>query len=443
MLSEPLGEEGLGLFQCLYTPLDIISMKRKNTTLLFIGLFFFCLWSLLGCSDEIEVSVADAVSVKEAESMPLVKVFLENSGSMDGFMCEGSDLKNALFSYLSDLEQSGTKVEKYYINSEEIPFDMDIEQYIRDLSPESFRQAGGNRANSDILQLLDSMVSKVNSSCVSIFVSDCILDLPATDSQKYLTTGQISMRNALSRGRKKIPNLGVQILQMFSEFAGKYYYPQGGIEFLNGVRRPYYIWLFGSTDQLAKMRREVPFESLENYGLKEMVTFVPETKCAYTIINARGSDNVKKIVAQNHTYSFSFKVDLSRTLQDDKSIGNSSNYTLNREKMCEADISFIELDTPLRQPTLSIYPIPQKEAFTHTLKLAFPMRSLSRGQKLTIAFHVANKIPSWVELSNDDHGEDIHQNLFKTTGIKYLITGVAEAYSDVKTWCEFQFNVKQ
>ena len=107
--------------------------------------------------------------------MPLVNVFLENSGSMDGYMCEGSDLKNALFSYISDLEQAGAKVSKYYVNSQEIPYDLATEQYIRDLSPESFRVAGGNRANSDILQLLDDMVGKVTSSSISIFSSDLSL----------------------------------------------------------------------------------------------------------------------------------------------------------------------------------------------------------------------------------------------------------------------------
>lgn len=68
---------------------------------------------------------------------------------------------------------------------------------------------------------------------------------------------------------------------------------------------------------------------------------------------------------------------------------------------------------------------------------------LSRRRKLTIALQASVETPQWVTSSNDETGEDICQNLSKTTGIKYLINGVSEAYGDVTTWCEFNFDVKQ
>lgn len=424
-------------------PPNIITMKKTLHHILLLALSLLWLWSLYGCSDEVEISASKSIPIEDNTRMPLVNVFLENSGSMDGYMCEGSDLKNALFSYISDLEQAGAKVRKYYVNSQEIPYDLSTEQYIRDLSPESFRMAGGNRANSDILQLLDDMVGKVTSSSVSIFVSDCILDLPATDSQKYLKFSQISMRNAINKGRKRLPNLGVQVLQMFSEFTGKYYYPKGGNESLYGVKRPYYIWIFGTADQLARMSRNVSFERLKGYGLKQMVTFAPQTESAYAIIDGKGEKNAKTVRAQQDAYTFSFKVDLSKTLQDEKTLLSAERYTLNREKLQVADSSSKRARKPMPAATISIYPIPHSDSYTHSIELTFPKRMLSRRRKLTIALQASVETPQWVTSSNDETGEDICQNLSKTTGIKYLINGVSEAYGDVTTWCEFNFDVKQ
>lgn len=82
---------------------------------------------------------------------------------------------------------------------------------------------------------------------VSIFISDCILDLPVSNSQKFLSRCQISIKNAINEGRNKIPDLGVEIIKMTSDFNGKYYYPNGGIEKLKDVKRPYYIWILGIT----------------------------------------------------------------------------------------------------------------------------------------------------------------------------------------------------
>lgn len=52
-------------------------------------------------------------------------------------------------------------------------------------------------------------------------------------------------------------------------------------------------------------------------------------------------------------------------------------------------------------------------------------------------------MPSWVSESNDDTGANIQENLNKTTGIKYLIQGVADAYKNEKVSTTFNFNVKR
>ena len=46
----------------------------------------------------------EAVPVqKEIKDSIELKVYVENSGSMDAYMCAGSNLKDAVFDYVSDL----------------------------------------------------------------------------------------------------------------------------------------------------------------------------------------------------------------------------------------------------------------------------------------------------------------------------------------------------
>jgi hypothetical protein len=59
-----------------------------------------------------------------------LKVYVENSGSMNAYMCAGSNLKDAVFDYVSDLKRLTTSCSLYYINSKVIPFHGDLDTYI-------------------------------------------------------------------------------------------------------------------------------------------------------------------------------------------------------------------------------------------------------------------------------------------------------------------------
>lgn len=41
---------------------------------------------------------------------------------MDGYMCDGSQLKDAVYDYISDLNRNTSSTELYYINSKIIPY---------------------------------------------------------------------------------------------------------------------------------------------------------------------------------------------------------------------------------------------------------------------------------------------------------------------------------
>lgn len=398
-------------------------MKNKLIITSLIGLAALFGVVAVSCgSKKIEVS-STPVSSSIPSDNPCVKFFIENSGSMDGYMCDGSQLKDAVYDYVSDLNRNTNTTQLYYINSQIIPYKGNLTSYIKALNPASFHKAGGNTANTDLGSIIASVLETVNDTTVAIFVSDCILDLPAKDAQKFLTNCEIRIKDEVINAQKRVPNLGVEILKLASDFNGKYFYPNGSVEMLKDVKRPYYIWIFGNKNYLAKLNAAVPLSQLTKYDLSGIVAFSNQSAVPYDIFN--NALTGKTIVSSRGDYHVTIQADFSTTLQPDGIVQDKGNYTFNNSTI------IVE----------GVYPISdQKSKYSHFIKFTIPKGATIAQDCLT--FH-APKLPSWVSESNDETGTNIKENLNKTTGIKYLIQGVADAYKNEKISTTFNFNVKR
>ena len=398
-------------------------MKNKLiiTSLIGIAALFGVVVASCGHT-KIEVS-STAVSSSIPTNNPCLKVFIENSGSMDGYMCDGSQLKDAIYDFVSDLNRNTDTTQLYYINSKIIPYKGNLTSYIKDLNPTSFRKAGGNTSNTDLGSIIASVLGTVNDSTVAIFVSDCILELPAKDAQKFLTNCEIRIKDEIINIQKRVPDLGVEILKLSSDFNGKYFYPNGSVEMLKDVKRPYYIWIFGNKNYLAKLNIAVPFSQLKKYNLDGVVAFSNQSAVPYDIFN---NGLTSKTIVPNHgNYQVTIQADFSTTLQPEGMVQDKENYTFNN--------STIVVD--------GVYPISDAQSkYSHFIKFTIPKGTTIAQDCLT--FHTP-KLPSWVSESNDETGANIQSNLDKTTGIKYLIQGVADAYKNEKISTTFNFNVKR
>lgn len=375
----------------------------------------------VGCSSKIDVSSESVASTIKSDK-PVLKVFIENSGSMDGYMCNGSQLKDAIYDYVSDLNRSTDTTELYYINSVIIPYKGNLTSYIKDLNPISFRQAGGNTKNTDLGNIIASVLKTVNDTTVSILVSDCILDLPSKDAQKFLTNCEIRIKDEVVNAQKRIPNLGIEILKLSSDFDGKYFYPNGIVELLKGVKRPYYIWIFGNKDYLAKLNSEVPLDLLSKYDLGGIVSYTNKSEVPFDVRNRALTG--KTITPTKGDYHVTIRMDFRTTLQTDNAILDKANYVFNNSSLL--------ID--------GVYPITNKNSeYTHYVNFTIPNGTFIAQDCLTFN---TPKLPSWVSESNDETGENIAKNLNKTIGIKYLIQGVADAYKNETICAKMIFNVK-
>lgn len=342
---------------------------------------------------------------------------------MDGYMCAGSQLKDAVYDYVSELNRGTDTTSLYYINSIILPYKGNLTSYIKDLTPASFHQAGGNTSSTDLGNIIANVLQTVNDTTVSMFVSDCILDLPSKDAQKFLTNCEIRIKDEIINAKKRIHSLGIEILQLYSDFDGRYFYPNGTIEDLKGVKRPYYIWIFGDKNNIAKLNTDTPLSLLAKYGLSGTASFTTESAVPFEIKNK--SLTSQTIVPVKGDYEVTILADFRTTLQPSDEIQNKRNYSFNNQD--------IVID--------GVYPISAKNSqYTHYVKFTIPNGVNVAQECLTFN---APQMPSWVVNSNDETGTDIAKNISKTTGIRYLIQGVADAYNREPIVAKLNFTVKR
>jgi hypothetical protein len=401
-------------------------MERLKVKLLVKVLLVSIIFLNISCgSRDVTVTWSSIEGSAQSNNFKL-KVFIENSGSMDGYMCPGSELKDAVYSYASSLSSYADTTELNYINSRIIPYRYDMRRFIKDLDPYHFHVAGGNTSNSDISAMFESILNQTDDHTVSIFVSDCILDVPNGDSMDFFENRSIDIRNAFTKHLNKHSDLGVEIFRLESTFDGRYYYSRGS-ELLNNVKRPYYMWVIGNKNILAHLNKQVPPFTEIKHGIKNYFAFSTNSNIPFEITNTKNIAKGNQCVPTKNSdgdYEFLIKTNLRSTLQGADVLANPSNYATITSGIIVNGITEL--------------PNSSTSSFTHIINVIITNTSKSYAEKITLKPLYA---PSWLEEANDDTGKDVKKNMNKTTGIKYLVQGVADAYKKQEQLVDFKFVV--
>lgn len=345
-----------------------------------------------------------------------LKVYVENSGSMDAYMCAGSNLKDAVFDYVSDLKRLTTSCSLYYINSKVIPYNGELKSYIKDLTPQSFAMAGGDRRNTDLRDIFEKIIRANGKQCVSVFVSDCILDIPQ-NAIDFFGNCQVSIKNTFNEALSANPGLGVEIIKLESKFEG-YWYCGHNRELLKDVKRPYYIWVIGDQRYLADFNKKVPVENIIG-GIKEYSAYAAPQKIPFDI--------TKSTYVTNHSGKINVEVliNLRGSLQSGTMCKNTALYkSANPAQVTVASVNEIT-DASNR--------------YSHVVTLEIENPETLKLETLTFSYPY---LATWVSNSDDTIGANVKNNLDKTTGLMALIKGVAEAYKNSTTYGSVSFELK-
>ena len=345
-----------------------------------------------------------------------LKVYVENSGSMDAYMCPGSNLKDAVFDYVSELKKLTSSTSLYYINSKVIPYKGDLNSYIKDLTPAAFAKAGGSRGNTDLMKIFSDILNSQDDNTVSVLVSDCILDIPES-ATNYFGQCQVSIKNTFNEALDKTPNLGVMIIQLESKFEGFWFCGKNSKNLFD-VKRPYYIWVIGNQQYLSAINKKVNVNDIIG-GIKNYSAYASSLPIPFTF--------EKSTFKVNHTKKIKVELvtDLSASLQNGLVTKNLGSY---------------KVSNPSQMTILSVQDVNASGSkYSHVIEFEVTNPETLREGNISFSYPY---LASWVEAANDSTGTDIDNNIDKTTGILSLVRGVAEAYKSHTNYGTVTFNLK-
>ena len=378
----------------------------------------------------------DSKSVLARSIKPTVNVYIENSGSMDGYVKGITEFEQAVYNYLTDIKISDftNSMNLFYINSDIIPQGSDISDFIEKLEPSNFSIRGGNRGTSDISNVLKSVLSETQKNEIAILVTDGIFSPgKGKDAAQYLVNQQIGIKSTMAEYLKSYPNTAVKLYRFSSQFDGYYYNREETKSYIQS-QRPFFIWVIGDVKQLDKLCREVPDSKFKGGGVKNSFSItVGNREVNYAVKINSGKFDLDKKSPKNtiidwakdskgtqNVARFSINADLTGFLLDDNYLQDTCNYEVNNK---DFKISVTRA-------------VSNNFGYTHSLNL-----SSDRVHKGTISIKLKTKSPQWVEAVNDTLGT--MPIVGKTFGIKYQIQGVYEAFSRRNDfYTEIKLNIK-
>lgn len=372
---------------------------------------------------------SEAVTVNFAEH-PTVNVYLETSGSMNGYVDNGrSQFQQVVFDFLSNIKNSGlpSEMNLNYITDKITPKGSDVNPFINSLTSKGLLSAAGNKATTDIAALIAEILPKTDGSTLSIFISDCIFSPGSVPNpEAYLENQKIAIRNAVKEYIDANGFVGCSVYQIYSQFKGSYFDYKNRRSTID-MQRPFYIWVFGSPVHIATIKSKVPdskfmgspvvntwtivdgdfseFDGLNDYGLLQP----SPTNGSYRWVSKTQVSNIKKSGEQ---FNFTFGVDMEYFLL---LYGEDYAIDINNYKHLITKDTGEEFFGSFRKNMVTASP------YTHDITV-ISNKPFAKGS-FTVVFD--GNVPNWVyDCSDLDDSTLTDSNCRKTYGFRYMCDGI-------------------
>lgn len=372
---------------------------------------------------------------------PKVNFYIENSGSMFGYVDKGTELDDFVSGFLTDLVVGGycDSLGLNYVNSKAIPFEGNVNSFVKGLNKQNFIKAGGNLSESHIADIFEKVLEKHQSNSVSILLSDCIFSPgKKVNADSHLSQQRDFIKVAFSQKLKQDANLGITVLQLYSKFHGKYYNREDQPTQLNDVQRPYYVWVIGDKRHLTQLFKEHPQSRYKGGGVKNSFSIIRGGQAvSYAVIPGSGSfkpamNDPKRSIekaqlgsqgAGQSKMQFAVNVNFAGLLLEEAYLSDLSNY----EVVPKGYHLQIEKSTT--------------NGYSHKLTFSSPTVIPAR-----LSVKLKSRIPEWVVALSDEVGLNIHADgaMSKTYGLSFLVNGVYEAFANKSDYyAEIKININQ
>lgn len=406
-----------------YTPFNNL-LNKKIFFYLILLLTFISSCKRQNNSNDTVQNKKDTTKLTTVQKLEF-NVFIENSGSMDGYISQPSEFKNVLRNLITDIPTHfGDDSKKYFINSKKY-CQVDIENspnFILNLSSNNYRINCDPGNTSTIDKIIDQVTTNIKNK-VNILFSDCILSY----NNSQIDGAKSAQQNIKKVISKKVTNENIStlVLKFNSKYKG-YYYSETtgrGIEITKIINRPYYALIFGEANSIAQLLSKIDFNKYE--GFESSFTLVaknglsnPQSRVIYknkigTYEYAKPATLLKIIKAEPNKQSNKFQFSINTNLKNypflNDFITENSQYKINGN----FNIQTIQEDK-------------SDQDYTHLIS----MGTDDLQQISNVSVGIKYSIPEWIIKSSNDIDSNPIDSLQQrqTFGLKYLMTGLSEAY---------------
>jgi len=382
-----------------------------------------------------------------------VNVYLENSGSMFGYVSGDTEYEDALTELLVQLGSIYGKknIHLHFINTKIYPIDFEgnVAQYPSALTPDKLKV--GDVYNSDINEIFRQIIAKTPAKTVSILVSDCIYSVSGDED----TTGKLERQKSLTKDVFQDSKMSTLVVKLNSIFNG-FYYPKNNIkQKITKQSRPYYISALGLPGELGYLYNSIKFQpDFKGYKNKVFLSSAYNNQSVYhTLINTynstgfrpvrelsdsgsvRGMEDITGNDRDGKGFTFSVAVDLISVPAEEDAVINPLSYSITKG---DYKITSITRYNPklLKPASVNLITKSGKQP-THIINFLATSANYS-----DLEFGLKNEIPQWVYASSTNDDTNIKNLGSKTFGFKYLVEGINEAHQTDSAANYFKINIK-
>lgn len=297
----------------------------------------------------------------------------------------------------------------------------------------------GEKGYTDFRQIFDNILNKTGNDRVSILVTDMIYsvrDMEGVNPRKVFAEVQ-EMINAVFK--EEVKKMSMVVVRMSGSYEGPYYSYDNSVHQFSG-RRPYYIIIVGSNDNIARLTNDASLrifadiERMRGYDNLCLMTADDLYKPYYSLLlsnkDVRGRfrpehgqgyqiRSLENVEPDNNSgdIQLALAVDLSKMLIDQRYLTDKTNYTVEADD----DVKIKEI-RPIEKSDMT--PAQKKYIGTATHLFILSAPKVSHGQDVTIK--LLNRLPAWVEAGSADN--DLQPDGRTTFALRYLLGGIYESY---------------
>lgn len=391
-----------------------------------------------------------SVNPNEVKPIQTLHVFIENSGSMNGYINSSSDFQMAIGRaiQLMKFKYGENNIKTYYINTRVTqkirPEGTNLYTFVQQMLQQSQFTSSGSTASTDLNDIVKNVLDSVDENNTAVLISDFIYSLPSTHgvTTSLLYGCQNLTMSAFLQKTQALPqgvSLATNLVQLCSNFNGHYWHWERptGSQYVNlNCTRPYYLCVLGTDCNVKDFNKSIDIISLQGYKNQFTISNKDMSDAAYTVLDTKykvGSyrhANDSAIHSITHArknshneFELGIGINLSDFSMSDSDKLDVANYTINHGNYVIKQIEQIDTTT-LPNPTDKI--LVRKNHCTHAIILE------CTGFPNDISISIKRKLPSWVSnaSSTDDRciATDTNEQT-KTFGLSYFVAGISDAYN--------------